>query len=217
MFTQSKLSAITLSVLLGTAALSYAVPSSAENSTQSAKATAEDKAMIKTMDEAFKVMREVRAARLTIFNGETGDAIRLVKEAQADMRIVQSGAQTHSLPTHKSSSSGDSYIPFDSSIALVEGFKATPEKQAALSKANSHLAKGEQKKAITVLKETNVDVTFSAALIPVKASISHLNDAANLLEQNKFYEANLALKALEDSVIVDSYGVDEIPEQGHKK
>lgn len=216
MFTQPKLSAIALSVLLGVTALSYTVSSSAENTAKSTE-KAEDKAMIKTMDEAFKMMREVRAARLAIFNGATGDAIRLVKEAQADMRAVQSGAQTHSLSTHKTSSSGDSYVPFDSSIGLVEGFKATPEKQAALSKANSHLAKGEQKKAITVLKETNVDVTFSAALIPVKASASHLNDAADLLGQNKFYEANLALKALEDSVIIDSYGVDEIPEQGHHK
>ena len=42
----------------------------------------------------------------------------------------------------------------------------------------------------------------------------HLQDASALLSQGKYFEANLALKMIEDGVIVDTFEIDTIPEQG---
>ena len=41
-------------------------------------------------------------------------------------------------------------------------------------------------------------------------------DAVKLMGEKKYYEANLALKAVEDSIIVERYDVDGVPVQGKK-
>ncbi|MEO8224165.1 MAG: hypothetical protein ABI661_05125 [Gammaproteobacteria bacterium] len=69
-----------------------------------------------------------------------------------------------------------------------EGFKVTTEKEA-----------------VEVLKAANVDLTVAAVLLPMNASQAHVKDAANL-----------ALKAVEDSVIINSYSIDSLPMQGKK-
>lgn len=176
--------------------------------------TAKDDAIIKTVDDAYKAMREIQAARLAIFNGSTDDASKLVDEAQVSMKAAQDQAKAYEIKTAKQANEGDAYIPFDTSLTLAEGFKPTTEKQAAIDKANEHLSKGHHKEAVEVLKAGNIDVVASAALIPANASLSHINDAVSLMKDKKFYEANLALKAVQDSVIVDSYGTDAIPAQG---
>lgn len=177
---------------------------------------AKDKAIIKTVDEAFHAIRKVQAARLAIFNGLTDDAARLVNEAKADMQKAKANAKDFAIKTNKSETNGEIYIPFDTSLTLEEGFKPTTEKQTAINKANEHLAKGEHKHAIKVLKTANIDVTIVAAMIPVNASLQHLDDASMLINEKKFYEANLVLKAIQDSVTVDGYSIEAVPEQGKK-
>lgn len=239
MNTRSKIAMLALSALMSTSALAVVTPSFADTTTNPPAATttptaatpatatpapkdavakvsekANDDAIIKTVDEAYKAMREVQAARLAIFNGSTDQADKFVAEAKNNMRDAQTQAKDFAIKTQKPAADGDAYIPFDTSISLSEGFKPTAEKQASLDKANAHLAKGEHKEAVEVLKAANVDVTISAAMIPANASVSHINDAVNLISQKKYYEANLALKAVQDSVIIDAYSADGIPTQG---
>lgn len=226
---RAKLTVTALSALLSAGALVTAAPAFAADAAKPATATAtkpdavasvsekaKDEAMIKTVDEAYRAMREVQAARLAIFNGMPEQAVKFVGQAKADMQVAQGRAKDFAVKTQKPAASGDAYIPIDTSLALSEGFKATKEKQAAIDKANQHLAKGEHKSAIEVLRLANVDLTESAALIPAKAVLSHITDAATLLGDKKYYEANLALKAAEDAVIVEAYSVDAIPAQGAK-
>lgn len=99
----------------------------------------------------------------------------------------------------------DAYIPFDTSLALAKDFKATAEKQASIEDANRDIAKGAREQAVAVLKAANIGVTVSTALIPVFASRQHIRDAAALLGQKKYYEANLALKAVEDLVVFNTH------------
>lgn len=179
-----------------------------------AKATQKDQgAFIKTADEAFKALREVRAARIAIFNGDTDNALKFVTDAKSDMEAAKALIPTHGIKSEQAPNKDDFYIPFDTSIRLSEGFVPTDEKSEAISKANEHLAKGEQKQAQDVLKLANIEVAVSAALIPAETSVEHLQDASRLLDQHKYYEANLALKALEDTVLVESYAIDGIPTQ----
>jgi hypothetical protein len=221
MRTKSKLSIATLALLAGVSAVTHVVPSYASEADKptadavaNLAAKAKDDAIINTVDEAYKALREVRAARLAIFNGSTDEAMKLTTEAQKNLLSAQSQMSQFSVQTKKAVAAGEAYIPFDTSMSLSEGFKPTAEKQTHIAKANEHIAKGESKQAVEVLKAANIDVTLSAALIPATASVGHVDSALALMKENKFYEANLALKAIEDSVVLDSYSVDAIPVQG---
>jgi YfdX protein len=217
----SKISVLAMAVLMGATALTIARPTFAADAVKPTldavagiAAKAKDDAIINTVEDAYKGLREIRAARLAIFNGSTEDALKLATEAQTNLQSAEKQMAQYSVQTKKPAAKGDAYIPFDTSMTLSEGFKATPEKQAGIAKANEHIAKGESKMAVEVLKASNIDVTLSAALIPASASVTHVSDAIMLMKENKFYEANLALKAIEDSVIIDSYSADTVPAQG---
>ena len=167
---------------------------------------------IRTMAEAYDAIQNIHGARLAIFNGDTDSATKMVTKAKSDLDQASKTASDYAVKTSKSSASGDeTYLPFDSSIALVEGYMPSAEKQPAIDTANKHLAKGDSQKAVKTLKEANVDVTVSAALIPLDKTMSHIGDAQKLISDGKYYEANLALKAVEDSIFIDAYSVDGTP------
>jgi hypothetical protein len=49
-------------------------------------------------------------------------------------------------------------------------------------------------------------------LVPLKQTMTDINQAASLLAQNKYYEANQALKQVVDSVRYDWVDLDAIPQ-----
>ncbi len=189
-------------------------PSKPADAVAAATQSKSDGALLKTVDEAYKALREIRAARLAIFNGQAEQASKFVADAQKDLAAAKALVPTHAIKDKKTPQAGDSYLPIDTSLTLAEGFKATPEKQTAIGKANEHLSKGDHKQAVEVLKAANIDITVSAALIPTQASLAHVADAAKLMGEKKYYEANIALKAVEDSIIIVSYSLDDVPKQG---
>ncbi|RYH09411.1 YfdX family protein [Tropicimonas sp. IMCC6043] len=198
--------------LAGTA-LAEAAGSAAPAQEQAVASAPQDGALIKTVDEAFGALRDVRAARVAIFNGDTELAATLAKSAQSGFEAAQTDMTVYAVDTNKSA--GDElYLPFDASMALSEGFVPDTEKAASLTKANAHLANGDEKQAAEELRLANIDVTVTAALVPAKASLEHAQDAVSLIGQGKYYQANIALKAVEDSVIIESYGIDSLPMQG---
>ncbi|TYC69018.1 YfdX family protein [Stappia sp. BW2] len=186
----------------------------AKDAVATATQSSEENAILKTADDAYQAIREVRAARIAIFNGQPDQATNFVNGAKKDFEAAQTAMSTYAIKDKKTPKEGDSYLPFDSSLSLAEGFVPTQDKQETLLKANEHLAKGESKKAAEILKLANVDVTVTAALVPANASVAHVTDAAKLIGEKKYYEANLALKAIEDSVVVENYSVDAVPAQG---
>lgn len=116
------------------------------------------------------------------------------------------------------STSGDKsareYVPFDVQIALSETFKPDQTNIADLKAAREHIQKGDQKAAAETLRQANIDVKVSAAMVPVDTALQHLGDAVKFIGEKKFYEANLALKAVEDAVKVENYSPDTVPTQG---
>ena len=106
------------------------------------------------------------------------------------------------------------YLPFDMSITLTDTFKATKENEAALQKARSLMQTGDRNAAIEVLRTASVEMNISTAMLPEKASVESLTKAAQLLDSKSYFEANLALKSVTDSVIVRVFGIDAIPKQG---
>ncbi|MCA0425158.1 MAG: YfdX family protein [Proteobacteria bacterium] len=173
--------------------------------------------MVRASDELYSAVRQAHGARLAIFQGQPEEARKLVADAMKNLNEVKGKAADFALATSKGKDSGDTYVPFDSSIALAEGFQPTKEKVEKVKQANEHIAKGDRKKAVETLKLANVDVVFSAAVLPINATVKHVADATTLLSEGKYYEANLALKAIEDSAILESFGADSVPVQGKRK
>lgn len=229
-FRKTGVAALAVMAGLGLGSMAWVAPSLAESAAKPAAAapapapaakpdavaaaTTEEKALLKTVDEAYKAMREVRAARLAIFNGQVDVATNLVKDAATDMQAAQASLPTHAIKGRKAPDAEDAYLPIDASMTLAEGFVPSAEKQATIDEANQHLANGDGEKAAEVLKLAKIDVTISTALIPAKAGLAHIQDAAKLMGEQKYYEANLALKAAESLVVIDSYSLDAVPRQG---
>lgn len=217
MFTRHfrKLPSLALAVMIATSATTAcSAQDTATAEAEIAAAVKDDQTMLQIADDAHLGLRDIRVARISIFNGAPDDALTYAQAALANFDDALKMKDTLQVDTRKDAPDGDAYLPFDTSLMLAEGFLPTEEKAEKIDKANGHIANGETDQALETLKLAEVDVTLSAALVPAQTSRDHIADAVSLIRDGKFYEANLALKAVEDSVIIESYSVDTLPEQG---
>lgn len=106
------------------------------------------------------------------------------------------------------------WVPVDAQMTLGEDFIATPEKASAVTEANKSLAKGDQKGAIEKLRLAHVDVNFVMAVLPLDKTTADVNQAATLINQGKYYEANAALKTAEDGMHFDVIDAIGLPKAG---
>jgi hypothetical protein len=56
-----------------------------------------------------------------------------------------------------------------------------------------------------------IDVNYTRWWLPIAPSAAHFEQAIKLANENKYYEANLALKSIEDSVTIDSISFGDLP------
>ena len=173
-------------------------------------ANSKNGAAIQTVEDAYTGMRDVRAARLAIFDGAGPAAKTYVDDATTRLTAAFESAGQQKVYKDGKLVEG-AYVPIDVAMAVAEDYSANPAKTAKIAEANGHLANGDQKKAAEVLRLADVNVMTSVALLPVGNSLQLLADATRLLRDGHYYDANLALKALEDSVVVQDYDVDGVP------
>lgn len=167
----------------------------------------------------FDSVRAVRGARIAIFNGNTELAGKLVGTAEADVKLAEKDAGVLGKDGNfvvkapadvgSNKTADDRFVPIDGQITLADDITATPEKAAALKKANNHLAKGEHQKAVEVLKLASVDVSFSRVMMPLAATQNHIQTAMDLIAKKQYYEANLVLKAVEDGLKIETVSLVE--------
>ena len=165
----------------------------------------------KVSEDALMTMRNVGGARLAIFNG-TPDRAQLYADAavtRADATLKD--ADKYAVDIKASAKNGDKYVPFNTDLTVAETFKPTKENLEHISMANRHMQKGETKKAIETLKVNGIDVAMTAELLPVQSAKAHIDDAAKLIGEGKYYEANLALKAVENSVVTEMFDNSAMP------
>lgn len=178
-----------------------------------ATGNARNTGVVRTVEDVYTAMREIRAARLAIFDGSGPAAVSFVNDATKNIEAAKA-ADEKNKPAADSARIAAGFIPFDTSMMIAEDYKATPQKALKVQEANQHLAKGDHKTALEKLRLANINVMTTAALLPVGPTMEHLADAANLLQQGKYYGANVALKAIEDSVIVQTYDDNGLPVNG---
>ncbi|CAD5733692.1 protein [Escherichia coli] len=58
--------------------------------------------------------------------------------------------------------------------------------------------------AIETLHLAGIDVAETQLLMPLKQTIAKVDKAREMLDNGKYYEANLALKGAEDGIITDT-------------
>ncbi|MEZ5721481.1 MAG: YfdX family protein [Paracoccaceae bacterium] len=203
-----KLTALALAAFMSTGSLvAYAA-------TTDAPAYQTQQEMLKTADEALSAITQAHAARLALFANDIEAAKTKVAAADQAFLDAEKTLNDMTIGDTEDPSNAQRYLPFDMSMTLSEDFTVTDESKEALDKANGLIQQGSTDDAIEVLRLASVDVNVTSALLPVVATTDQLEQARTLIDEGKYFEANLALKAIEDSVIVRSFSIDAIPQQG---
>ena len=213
------LSVLSLALLLGSS-FSVASASAADTANDTAKTGAPSSMTDKRLmvsNDGFKAERDIGSARIAIFQGNPDAAKTLVKDAQADLKTVVQQAPKdfpNGAPTADGKGAGNAdVIPIDGQMVVADNMVLTPDKAAKVKEANAHLKSGDTGRALDTLRQGAIDVAFTRVLMPVKATDAHVDTAASLLDQGKYYEANLALKAAQDLLQTDTVAFGDTPAQ----
>jgi len=164
-------------------------------------------------------MRDIRMARLAIFDGNTGqaktdidNAASALEKAKSDDSVYTKAYSELKAPagtTQKGDAGGAQdatpikWLPVDGAFTLGEDYIATPEKKAAVEKANQRMKQGEHDNAMDALKLAHVDVTFDVEVAPLQKTIEGVTKAQSLIDAGHYFQANQALKSVEDGTRYD--------------
>lgn len=148
----------------------------------------------KVSSEANTAIRDLRWARVALFDGQPEAAKTYLGGVKKNLETAKKHGPE--MVTEKSD-----YVPIDAWLVLSENFVATPEKNAKIKEANKNLKNGDKGKAVEVLRTADIDVSVSRMLMPLDATMKHVDTAIQLMSEHKYYEANLALKGAEDGVV----------------
>jgi len=175
--------------------------------------------IMKYSEDGGRAIREIGAARVAIFNGDPKLASDLIARAKASVGKAEQEAPTFTVKMSnvsdgkvtdtKSETAKTQMVPVDGDLVLAEDFVPTPEKRARIDKANEHFRNGKAKEALEELRLGDIAVMYTRAWMPLAAASKHLDQATQFMDGHKYYEANLALKAIGDSITVDSVLINE--------
>ncbi|MGD9544202.1 MAG: YfdX family protein [Methylocystis sp.] len=187
--------------------------------TEAPKDDAAERAMMRLSQDGFSAVRAVRAARIALFNGKPEFVSQLLDSAEASLRAAEKEAPSFTVKVSETingkseetstQSQKIDLIPIDATLALADDYVPTDDKKAHIAKANEHLKKGEQKAAMEELRLAEVALNYTRILMPIEATKKHVDQAVQLLGEHKYYEANLALKAVEDGLTVETVNLIE--------
>ena len=231
-YRRSMAAALVLTTILGGTAI--AAEQAAQQST--AQTSMIDKDVGKLSKDGAKGYRDLQLTRLAIFEANPAQAKDMIAKAQAafakaktdDAQFTKAEADLKTqvdLANHKrtmqaatpeskpGSKEQVAWVPVDAQLTLGDDFVATPEKASAVTEANKNLAHGDQRGALEKLKLAHVDVNFTMAVLPLNKTISDIDQAATLIEQGKYYEANAVLKTAQDAVRFDVIDAVAVPQK----
>ena len=227
-----KISALALmmsSALAHPALARAAEDSKAPPASSTLPAGAQNTQKLRQFSEAgHSAMMNIGDARLAIFNGDPKVAMKLMESAKSFLARADKDAGSFGPPA--GSTTGDKTkpgpvntlgdkvrsVPVDGQLALADDFVMTPEKKVHVDKANESFKKGDHATGLQELRLGAIDVNYTRWWLPSAPSEAHLDQAIKLAGANQYYEANLALKAIEDSVTIDSISFSELPASAGK-
>ncbi len=183
----------------------------------------------KLSHDGARAFQDIRMARLAIFDGNTAKAKSYVDDAQTRMQKArsddtvftkaeadlkpQTGTQQKSGQTSQTQANTApiAWLPVDGSMTLDEDYIANPQKSQSIDKANEQLKNGSHAEAMKTLKLADIDVDFVVEVAPLNATLSGVDQAAQLIGEGHYFQANQALKKVEDATRFDTETVDAAP------
>jgi hypothetical protein len=166
--------------------------------------------LVKVSQDALLSMRDIHNARLALFDGNTDQAQTYVDAAKTRIDIAENEANKYALDV-KAPKADDSYVPYDTNLTVMDSFEPKDTRSNHTPTAQRHIHHSKQKNGEETLKLSETDVVISTDMIPVDFAKQHINKASSLVKEGKYYEANLALKAVDDSVFIQTYGLEDVP------
>lgn len=199
-----------LTTVLGVSGAAFADTGAAPQATGSSPLTA---SQWRTVDKIAKIgneaMQDVQLARVSLFNGDTKSAKKLLSDAQQKINDDKTDWTKFIKKDKKTPVDGDNYIVINASISISEDYQASDEKTKAIKNANEKLKKGDKKGAIETLKLAGITVVENEVLMPLKQTRTDIQKAIALFDDGKYYQANLMLLSAEEGVILDSETIQE--------
>jgi len=191
-----------------------ATPPADTTATPAAAGYATQASMLKSADQALAAVNSAHLARLALFNNDIATAKDNITTARSDLADAAKTLASYQVKDTANPASGTNYVPFDLSMALTDTFVPSDENQDAVNQASLQIKAGTPDDALQTLRAANVQVDISAAMLPVDQATSDFDKALAAIDKGDYFGANLALKSLEDSVIVRTFSIDAIPQQG---
>ena len=180
-----------------------------EPAVEAGMTTAGRNALTRAAQKTTEAMLEVRAARVAVFNGaldEGRDLTTLAKQSLEDAqtalhvyRRVEGGGEGEDLRRD--------WVPFDTSIIGYVDIDSDQEALRALDEASVDLARGKALSAVEAVSEVGGGASITTAYLPVGSSIELLEEARSLIEDERYHDANMALKSVESSVRQSDYTI----------
>jgi len=183
------------------AAESHAISGTGKSTTKVNKDKIAEHDMDKVSDDAMLAMRNIHNARLAIFNGDPEDAQTYIDAAVTRINATSKDAAKYAVDTKQKTKPNDTYVPYDETLIVDDNYVGTEKKAKHIANADKHLHHGDKKAAIEELKLADIDVSIDMSLLPVKFAKHEISVASKLIDSGKYYEANQALKSVQDSVI----------------
>lgn len=168
---------------------------------------------LKLSQDGYNVLRDIRAARVAIFNGDPHAAKRYVKKANHDLTRAR---KDETVAKGKGGKENGNWIPIDGQLVISDNIVATPEKTTHFKIGNKKIKEGKTEEAIKDLKLAEVDVGFTRVLLPLNETTKQLHTATHLIGKQNYYEANMALKAAEDGLNMETVMLVEAPKAEQK-
>lgn len=176
----------------------------AQTAAATAKIQKEAADTIQIAVQGTNAMRDIQFARLALFHGQPDYAKKLTADAATLLASDSSDWSKFVKTAPKAKMVDDQYVIIDSKVALSEDYIATPEKEKAIKAANEKMANGDQNGAVDTLRLAGIGVMQTQYLMPLNQTRKAVADAQKLLDSGKYYEANLVMKGIEDSIVVDT-------------
>lgn len=199
----------------------------------------QDQEWVKVSEDTMLSMRDINDARLALFNGQPEKARTEVDAALARINAAVNEAEAYAVDV-KTADRDDWYVPFDTQVTMLDAYTPTGngsnmnqgmghmhdgtanahDGMGRMHGANTNMNDGmanmhgkedKQDTADDMFSLNEVDVAVSAGLVPVKFAQQRIIEAANLINIGDYYAANMALKAVDDAVIVHTVAIDETP------
>lgn len=180
-----------------------------------------DESLLRFSRDGQTAMDSVRLARVDLFDGKTDLARQDLQTARKALIAARAEAPSFatttqvrvggkSLGTEQSKVKAD-VVPIDGDLVVTDEALMAPQHQGFLAKARTFMHLGDKASAVKALKEGEIDVTYQRKWLVIPDALRQLDQAEALTAKGQYYQANLALKALEDGVQVDTVSFGQSP------